>query len=76
MPYNTHALSYFRYGAQSTKMLSAKTPQVATNVYVSLDIKVTTKVAQMKMNAVLEDTNAMHMQIAQTQWVLTSANAN
>ena len=76
MVFNTHALSYFRESAESTKMLSAKSALAASNVYVSQDIKAFTEIAQMKMNAVLEDTNAMHMQIAQTQWVLTSANAN
>lgn len=76
MAFNTHALSYFRKSAESTKMLSAKSSMAATNVYVSQDIKAFTKIAQMKMNAFLEDTNAMHMQLAQTQWVLTSANAN
>ena len=64
MLYNTHALSYFRETVHITTILFAKISLVASNVYVSLDIKVTTKVAQMKMNAVLEDLTAVHMQIA------------
>lgn len=64
MPYNAHALSYFRETVHITTILSAKIAMVASNVYVSLDIKVNTKIAQMKMNAVLEDIIAVHMQIA------------
>ena len=64
MLYNTHALSHFRETVHITTILFAKISLVASNVYVSLDIKVTTKVAQMKMNAVLEDLTAVHMQIA------------
>lgn len=57
-------------------MLTVQMPLVATNVNVREDIKVTTRIAKMKMSAVLEDINAVHMRIAQTQWALTSANVN
>ncbi|KAK2557599.1 hypothetical protein P5673_019951 [Acropora cervicornis] len=57
-----------------TVMLPVEMSLVATNVNVREDIKVTTRIAKMKMSAVLEDINAVHMRIAQTQWVLTSAN--
>ena len=56
-------------------MLSAKIFLVASNALVSLDIKVPTKIAKMKMNATQGSINAVHMQIAQTQSVLTSVNA-
>ena len=59
-----------------TAMLTVQMPLVATNVNVREDIKVTTRIAKMKMSAVLEDINAVHMRIAQTQWALTSANVN
>ena len=73
--YNTHALLNFRKTAKNTRMLSAKIFLVASNAFVSLGIKVPTKVAKMKMNASQGSMNAVHMQIAQTQSVLTSANA-
>lgn len=72
--YNAHALLYF--SAMITAMLTVQIPMVATNVNVREDIKVTTRIAKMKMSAVLEGINAVHMQIAQTQWALTSANVN
>lgn len=72
--YNARALLYF--SAISTAMLLVEMSLVATNVNVREDIKGTTRIAKMKMSAVLEDINAVHMRIAQTQWVLTSANAD
>ena len=72
--YNARALLYF--SALLTAMLPVEMSLVATNVNVREDIKVTTRIAKMKMSAVLEDINAVHMRIAQTQWVLTSANAD
>lgn len=71
---NARALLYF--SAILTAMLPVEMSLVATNVNVREDIKVTTRIAKMKMSAVLEDINAVHMRIAQTQWVLTSANVN
>ena len=56
-------------------MLSAKIFLVASNAFVRLGIKVPTKSAKMKMNATQGSMNAVHMQIVQTQSVLTSANA-
>ena len=73
--YNLHALLNFRKTAKNTKMLSAKIFLVASNAFVRLGIKVPTKIAKMKMNATQGSMNAVHMQIAQTQSVLTSANA-
>ena len=73
--YNARALLNFRKTAKNTRMLSAKIFLVASNAFVSLDIKVPTRIAKMKMNASQGSMNAVHMQIAQTQSVLTSANA-
>ena len=44
-------------------------------MFVRLGIKVPTKIAKMKINATQGSMNAVHMQIVQTQSVLTSANA-
>ena len=74
MLYNARTLLYF--SAILTAMLPVEMSLVATNVNVREDIKVTTRIAKMKMSAVLEDINAVHMRIAQTQWVLTCANVN
>ena len=56
-------------------MFSAKIFLVASNAFARLGIKVPTKIAKMKMNATQGSMNAVHMQIVQTQSVLTSANA-
>ena len=73
--YNAHVLLNFRKTAKNTRMPSAKIFLVASNAFVSLVIKVPTKIAKMKMNASQGSMNAVHMQIVQTQSVLTSANA-